>query len=62
MFKVIVDFGHEGFKIEAVIESREDNWVCIARTSGASHIEGIGTTVTQAIGNFKNNIRNKKIR
>ena len=57
--KTIVDFGDDGFKIEAVISRDGDEWCCLAGENLQEGIAGFGLTAQQAVQRFKANVRNE---
>lgn len=57
--KTNVDFGHDGFKIEAEVCKDGNQWCCLAGEDLQSGIAGFGFTAAQAISDFKSSVRNE---
>lgn len=57
--KVTVDFGNDGFKVDAEVCIEGDKWCCFAGNF-ALMPAGFGNTIQSAIGDFKSNVRNDR--
>lgn len=58
MIQIIIDFGNDGFTIEAVLSKDGNNWCVLAGENLQDGIAGFGSQIWEAIADFKSNFRN----
>lgn len=57
--KIIVDFGNDGFKVDADVCVEGDKW-CVFSGEFAVMPAGFGSTIQSAVCDFKCKVRNEK--
>lgn len=56
---VLIDFGNDGFKVNAHVSVEGDQWCCSAGNF-AEMPAGFGKTIQEAVSNYKCAVRNEK--
>ena len=59
MTKITVDFGNDGYTIDANLQKDGNQWCILAGADLQVGIAGFGSTVPDAIYEFKTNFRNE---
>lgn len=57
--KVLVDFGNDGFKVEAEVCIEGDKWCCFSGDF-ALMPAGFGNTIQSSVGDFMSKVRNDR--
>ncbi|URC15429.1 RNA-binding protein [Paraglaciecola Antarctic JLT virus 2] len=55
---VVIDFGNDGLKVNATIKKDGDQWCVLAGKNLQVGIAGFGSTISEAIDDFKCYVRN----
>ncbi len=57
--EVLIDFGNDGFKVNAQVSVEGDQWCCFVGNF-AEMPAGFGKTIQEAVSNYKCAVRNEK--
>lgn len=57
--EVLIDFGNDGFKVNAHVSVEGDQWCCCAGNF-AEMPAGFGKTIQEAVSKYKDAVRNEK--